>query len=119
MQITVSGHHLDITDAIKESVEKKLEKISSRFSSITVLRVILSVENSNHVAEIAGHYLHHDFSVTAKNQVLYPAIDKAVAKLNKHLASKKGASQAQRKQTIDVADEDSGSEIDEEDTFVE
>ena len=117
MQITVSGHHLDITDAIKEGVEKKLEKISSRYSSINLLRVILSVENNNHVAEIAGHYLHHDFSVTAKNQVLFPAIDKAVAKLNKHLASKKGASQAQRKQTIEIADEDSGS--DEEDTFSE
>ena len=119
MQITVSGHHVDITDAIKEGVAKKLEKISSRYSSLNALRVVLSIENSNHVAEIAGHYLHHDFCVTAKSHVLFPAIDKAVAKLNKHLASKKGASQAQRKQTTEVADEDDGREIDEEDAFAE
>lgn len=119
MQITVSGHHLDITESIKEGVEKKLEKISNRYSSINALRVILSTESSNYVAEIAGHYLHHDFSVTAKNPILYPAIDKAVAKLNKHLDSKKGALQAQRKQTIEVIDEDSGIETDEENAFDE
>ncbi len=44
MQINISGHHLDLTDALKDYVNNKLERLTHHHDKITGTDVILSVE---------------------------------------------------------------------------
>ena len=44
MQLNISGHHLDITDAIKQHSEEKLAKIKHHFDHVININMILEVE---------------------------------------------------------------------------
>ena len=44
MQLTITGHHLEITTPLKEYVENKLERLQRHFDQITATHVILTVE---------------------------------------------------------------------------
>ena len=45
MQMTISGHHLDITDPIRDYVTNKLSKLERHSEQITSTSVILTVDN--------------------------------------------------------------------------
>jgi putative sigma-54 modulation protein len=45
MNITISGHHLVVTSAIRDHVQKKLEKIERQFDQVIDVALILSVDN--------------------------------------------------------------------------
>ena len=45
MQMTISGHHLDVTDPIRDYVTAKLSKLERHYDHINSTAVILSVEN--------------------------------------------------------------------------
>ena len=44
MQLSISGHHIDVTDALREFVTGKLEKLERHYDHITNVHVVLSVE---------------------------------------------------------------------------
>ena len=44
MQINISGHHLDITDALRAYVGDKFSRLERHFDQITSVQVILSPE---------------------------------------------------------------------------
>lgn len=44
MQINITGHHVDITEPLKQYVHEKLQKLTKRFSNITNVHVILTLE---------------------------------------------------------------------------
>jgi len=44
MQVIISGHHLEITDALKAHTEEKFAKLARHFDKVTDVHVILSVE---------------------------------------------------------------------------
>jgi len=45
MQVIVTGHHLEVTDALKAHIDAKFEKLARHFDNVTDVHVILSVEN--------------------------------------------------------------------------
>jgi ribosomal subunit interface protein len=45
MQLSISGHHLDITEAIKQHAEEKLSKIKHHFDHLININMILEVED--------------------------------------------------------------------------
>ena len=45
MNLTISGHHLDITPALREYVTSKLERITRHFDQVVDTRVLLSIDN--------------------------------------------------------------------------
>ena len=47
MQINITGHHVEVTDAIRDVVSTKLEKLHQHFPDVASLNVILTVENTN------------------------------------------------------------------------
>ena len=55
MQINISGHHLDITDALRDYVDEKFAKLERHFDQITSIQVILSPEPKSHKAESTIH----------------------------------------------------------------
>ena len=46
MKINITGHHLDVTDGLKDHIGKKLKKIEGHSQEITEIKIILSVDNA-------------------------------------------------------------------------
>lgn len=44
MNLTISGHHLDVTPALREYVVQKLERIVRHFDQVVDVKVLLSVD---------------------------------------------------------------------------
>jgi hypothetical protein len=55
MNLTISGHHLEVTPALREYVTAKLEKIRRHFDQVIDVNVFLSVDKLQQKAEIALH----------------------------------------------------------------
>ncbi len=94
MHIDLSGHHVEITDAIREAVHTKLEKIQSHYPHIDAINVIVSVEKKSQNVEMTTQFLGAPIAVHASESDLYAAIASGVKKLDAKLAHKKGANKA-------------------------
>ncbi len=89
MQITISGHHLEVTDSLKDYVTTKLERLSHHHDRITSLHVILSVDKLEQKAEATLHVSGKDIFADAINEDLYTAIDSLADKLDRQLIKHK------------------------------
>ena len=85
MKINIIGHHLDITDGIKDHIGKKLKKIEGHSQDILEIKIILSVENITHNAE-GNIYLHKtDLHAKCSSSDMYQSIDLLLNKLDKQI----------------------------------
>ena len=55
MQINLTGHHIDITDSLRNYVDTKFSKLERHFDHISNVHVILNVEKLNQKAEATVH----------------------------------------------------------------
>ena len=55
MQINLSGHHLDITDAIRNHVHEKFARLERHSDQIINIHVILELEKHRQKAEAKVH----------------------------------------------------------------
>ena len=90
MKINLSGHHVDVTDSIKEHINEKLSKIATHFPTLISLDVILSHEHNQHSVELRTTYEGGRISASASDSVMYPAIATAAKKLDAALKHRKG-----------------------------
>ncbi|ASK34920.1 ribosome hibernation-promoting factor, HPF/YfiA family [Alloalcanivorax mobilis] len=89
MQINLSGHHLDITDALRDYVDEKFAKLERHFDQITSIQVILSPEPKSHKAESTIHIGGADVFATAQADDMYAAIDALTGKLDRQILKHK------------------------------
>ena len=85
MQINLSGHHLDITDALRDYVDEKFAKLERHSDQITSVQVILSPEPKSHKAESTIHISGADLFATAQADDMYAAIDALTSKLDRQI----------------------------------
>ncbi|MEW6994546.1 ribosome-associated translation inhibitor RaiA [Colwelliaceae bacterium MEBiC 14330] len=90
MKINLSGHHVEVTDAIKEHIEEKFSKIANHFPTLIALDIIISKEHHKHQVELTTNYEGHRISAKGSDDVMYPAIAKAAKKLDAALKHRKG-----------------------------
>ncbi|QHJ09935.1 Ribosome hibernation promoting factor [Paraglaciecola mesophila] len=90
MKINLSGHHVDLSDTVKEHVNEKFSKLASHFPTLISLDIIISKEHGEFDVEISTHYEGTRISASAENSVMYPAISKAAKKLDAALKHRKG-----------------------------
>lgn len=90
MKINLSGHHVDITDSIKEHINEKFLKVATHFPTLISLDVILSQEHNKHNVELRTTYEGGRISASANDDVMYPAIAAAAKKLDAALKHRKG-----------------------------
>ena len=90
MKILISGHHVEITEGIKQSIENKLAKISKHYPSIMTLNSTVTVEPHQQKVEITTNYDGANVTVNASDKKLYAAIASAAKKLQVALARRKG-----------------------------
>jgi putative sigma-54 modulation protein len=89
MQITISGHHVDLTDSIKDYVHSKLSRLDKHHTNITSTKVILSVEKLRQKAEASIHVSGKDLFANSESEDLYTAIDTLADKLDRQLVKHK------------------------------
>lgn len=89
MQITVSGHHIDVTPALRDYVTTKLSKLQRHFDNITNSAVTLTVEKLVHKAEATVHVAGADLFALSESSDMYAAIDALTDKLDRQLIKHK------------------------------
>ena len=89
MQITISGHHVDVTDPLRDYVQSKFDRLQRHFSQITAVDVTLKVEKLVHTAESTLHISGKDLFAAADSEDMYAAIDALVDKLDRQLIKHK------------------------------
>ena len=89
MQLSISGHHIDVTDALKDCVREKLGKLERHHHQITNVHVVLSVEKLDQKAEATAHVSGAELFADAVSQDLYAAIDMLADKLDRQLVKHK------------------------------
>lgn len=90
MNLNVSGHHLDVTPAIRRYVSAKLERVKRHFDHVIDAHVILSVDKLRQKAEVTLRVRGKDIHCECEEQDLYAAIDLLVDKLDRQVIKYKG-----------------------------
>ncbi|PSF05966.1 hypothetical protein C7H09_11520 [Marinobacter fuscus] len=85
MQLNISGHHVELTPALKDYVNTKFEKLERHFDHITNCQVILQVEKLRQMAEATLHVSGGEIHAKAENEDMYAAIDGLVDKLDRQI----------------------------------
>ncbi|MGK0500359.1 MAG: putative sigma-54 modulation protein [Oceanicoccus sp.] len=89
MQINVSGHHVEVTPALREYVNTKLSKLQRHFDNITNTDVTLTVEKLIQKAEASVHVAGADLFAACESDDMYTAIDLLTDKLDRQLIKHK------------------------------
>lgn len=85
MNLTVSGHHVVVTPAIRSYVQAKIERVTRHFDHVIDINVILSVQKLVQKAEVTVHVRGRDIHAETDNVDLYAAIDLLVDKLDRQI----------------------------------
>lgn len=89
MQINISGHHVEVTEALKDYVHSKVEKLERHFDNITNVQVTLTVEKLVQKAEATLHASGAELHANADDENMYAAIDGLTDKLDRQLLKHK------------------------------
>jgi putative sigma-54 modulation protein len=96
MNINLTGHHLEITPAIREHLTTKLGKIKRHFDHVIDINVILSVDKLQQKAEATVHLSGKTVFAEADDANLYVAIDKLIDALDRQVLKHKDKHSARR-----------------------
>jgi putative sigma-54 modulation protein len=96
MNLNITGHHLEITPAIRDYAASKFGKIKRHFDNVIDVNIILSVEKLKQKAEATVHISGKDLFVECDDENLYAAIDTLVDKLDRQVMKHKEKISARR-----------------------
>ena len=89
MQINLTGHHIDITDSLRNYVDEKMERIERHFDKVTNTHVILTVDNVRHKAEATINMRGNNIFAENTEDNMYAAIDGLTDKLDRQVKKHK------------------------------
>jgi putative sigma-54 modulation protein len=89
MQITITGHHVDVTDSLRSYVTDKMDHLKRLEEYVKSINVILTVENLDQKAEAKISVNGAELFADAAAETMYAAIDALVDKLERQLVKHK------------------------------
>jgi putative sigma-54 modulation protein len=94
MNLTISGHHLEVTPALREYVLTKLDRVTRHFDQVVDINVLLTVEKlkekeRRQKAEVNLHVKGKDIFCETAHEDLYAAIDELMDKLDRQVVKHK------------------------------
>ena len=89
MNLQLTGHHLDVTLALREYVETKLGRISNHFDHVIDVKVTLRVEKLAQIVEATIHVPGNDLHAESSDENMYSAIDILTDKLDRQVLKHK------------------------------
>jgi len=96
MNLHLTGHHVEITPAIREYVVSKLERINRHFDHVIDVNVIMTVEKLDQKIEANVHLSGKDIHVQCNHGDMYAAIDRLIDKLDRQVIKHKERFQVSR-----------------------
>ena len=113
MNLTISGHHLEVTPALRGYVISKLERLTKHFDQLVDIRVLLTIDNMKEKekrqrAECSVHVKGRDLFAESSHSDLYAAVDELTDKLDRQVGRYKTKAQnhhhtAAKRQGMDAA----------------
>jgi len=94
MNLAISGHHLEVTPALRTYVTGKLDRITRHFDQVVDVKVLLSIENQTEKerrqkAECNIHVKGSDMFAESAHEDMYAAVDELVDKLDRQVVRHK------------------------------
>ena len=91
MEITISGRHFEVTDAIRQYALDKVSKLPRYFNRILEIEVRIDkpANHNNEVEVIADVEQHDDFIAREKGDDVYACIDQVTDKMERQLTDHK------------------------------
>lgn len=94
MNLTISGHHVEVTPAMRSYVTTKLDRITRHFDQVVDVKVLLSIENEKEKerrqrAECNIHVKGSDMFAQTAHSDLYAAVDELMDKLDRQVVRHK------------------------------
>lgn len=104
MNLTISGHHLEVTPALREYVLTKLDRVTRHFDQVVEISVLLTVEKMKEKerrqrAEVTLRVKGRDIFVEQSHEDLYAAIDQLMDKLDRQVMRHKDRLQEHHRAT--------------------
>ncbi|WP_153101440.1 ribosome hibernation-promoting factor, HPF/YfiA family [Paraburkholderia hayleyella] len=103
MNLQISGHHLEVTPALREYVIAKLDRVLRHFDQVIDGSVVLSVDNQKEKRqkiEINLHLKGKDIFVESAESDMYAAIDLVIDKLDRQVIRHKDRLQGHQHEAI-------------------
>ncbi|HEU4351965.1 MAG TPA: ribosome-associated translation inhibitor RaiA [Burkholderiales bacterium] len=85
MNLNISGHHLEVTPALRSYVHSKLGRITRHFDHVIDAHVILTANKVKQKAEVTLHVRGKDLHCECEEADLYAAIDLLADKLDRQV----------------------------------
>ena len=85
MRVNLSGHHVDVTPALRGYAERKLARVLRRFDKVIEVQCILTVDKLRHRAESTVSVRGPDIHASAEADDMYAAIDALADKLDRRV----------------------------------
>ena len=106
MNLNITGHHLEITPAIRDYVASKLDRVIRHFDHVNAVHVILSVEKLRQQVGVTVLVRGQTILVDSLDDNLYAAIDALADKLDRQMLKHKEkksehAHEALKRQVVD------------------
>ncbi|WP_440996858.1 ribosome hibernation-promoting factor, HPF/YfiA family [Arhodomonas sp. SL1] len=89
MQIDITGHHIEVTDSLRDYVKGKFDKLERHFDNVVDVHVILTVEKLTHKAEATLVLSGARIFAEAVHEDMYAAIDALTDKLDRQVVKHK------------------------------
>lgn len=89
MQINITGHHMEVTPALRSYIENKLERVERHFDNLINIHVILSVEKDRQIAEATINVNRGKVFADSEHEDMYAAIDSLIDKLDRQIKKHK------------------------------
>ncbi len=89
MNLHMTGHHLDVTPALRDYVTAKMDRINRHFDHVIDVNIILSVDKLRQKIEANVHLSGKDIFVECIDEDMYAAIDMLVDKLDRQIIKHK------------------------------
>ena len=85
MQITITGHHVEVTPALRAYVTEKMQRLTRHFDHVISVNVILKVEKLEQNAEATVNAPGHTLFATESATDMYAAIDGLSDKIDRQV----------------------------------
>lgn len=89
MQINLTGHHVEITEPMRNYVQSKMSRIERHFDHVTDVNCILTVDKLRHRAEATVNLAGAQLFADAFDENMYAAIDSMIDKLDRQVRKHK------------------------------
>jgi len=78
MQLNITARHMELTDGLREHIEKELKKLQRHFHKEADVQVTLRVEKYRHIAEVSCNVGGNVLQANEETKDMYQSVDRAI-----------------------------------------